>query len=62
MSEEGFLAFIAMLCITILEALNLVFFGVDSTVLNFVIAVLAGLGGYKIKAAVEKVKTSRATK
>lgn len=55
-SEEAFLTFVAMLCITILEALNMVFFGVDSTVLNAVVAVLAGLAGYKVKAYRARVK------
>ena len=46
---------IAMLCITALEVAALLK-GVDGAVFGFVIAALAGLGGYEIKVLKDKVK------
>ena len=46
---------VAMICITALEALALVR-GVDGAILGLAFAALAGLGGYELKALIEKRK------
>ena len=46
---------VAMICIAGLEALALLK-GIDGAVFGFVIAALAGLGGYEIKALRDKSK------
>lgn len=38
----------ALICITILEVVNLVYYGIDGAILVFIVSVLAGLVGYKI--------------
>ena len=45
----------AMVCITALEGIAL-WRGVDGAVFGFVIAALAGLGGYEIKVLRDKTK------
>lgn len=46
---------VAMVCITALEVVALAR-GVNGAVFGFVVAALAGLGGYEIKAIIEKRK------
>jgi len=56
-SESTALKIVVIVAITVLEAVNMVYFGVDSALLMLVIAVLAGLAGYEIgkgKAVTEK--------
>ena len=46
---------IAMVCITALEGIALIM-KVDGATLGLVIAALAGLGGFELKAYIEKIK------
>ncbi len=46
---------VAMLCIAGLEAYAL-YLGVDGVILSLAVAVIAGLGGFEIKAIKDKVK------
>lgn len=46
---------VAMICITTLEVLALIK-GVNGAILGLAIAALAGLGGYELKAIIDKRK------
>ena len=48
MEEKTIKTLVAMICITALETINLVYYGVDGTILVGAVAVLAGLGGYAV--------------
>jgi len=47
-SEKALLKATAIVCITLLEAINLVVTGIDSSLFGLVVAVIAGLAGYEI--------------
>jgi len=54
MKERTLLAIIAMLCITWLETLNLIFYGVDGAILSTLIMAISGLAGYELAKKREK--------
>jgi len=48
MEEKTMKTLVAIVCITALEVVNLIYYGVDGTILVGVVAVIAGLGGYAV--------------
>jgi len=47
MKDKTILKIVAILSITVLEIINLIFYKIDGAILSSVIAVIAGLAGYE---------------
>jgi len=48
MKDKTVLAIVCVLCITILEVVNLLTARIDSTVIAAVVGAIAGIAGYKV--------------
>ncbi len=59
MQDKTGVAITAIVCLTVLEATNLLMKGPDGTILGIVIAVVAGLGGFILKSITIGVKESK---
>jgi len=59
MKESTILAMTGMVCLTILEAINMCVFGTDGTILTGIASLIAGLAGYQLKATVNQRAKSK---
>jgi len=59
MKESTILAVTGMVCLTILEVINMCVFGTDGTILTGIASLIAGLAGYNIRATVNQRAKSK---
>jgi len=62
MKESTILAVTGMVCLTVLEAINMCVFGTDGTILTGIASLIAGLAGYHIKGTVNQRAKERKEK
>ena len=59
MKESTILAVTGMVCLTVLEAINMCVLGTDGTILTGIASLIAGLAGYNIKATINQRAKSK---